>query len=452
MGRLYEAEHARLPRRLVIKVIHETFSDNPDAVARFEREARAVARIVSDHVVTVVDVVRTPDDRPAIVSERLDGEDLYDRCERLGRLAIPAAVRIARELGLGLAAVHAAGVLHRDLKPSNVFLHIGPEGIERAKLLDFGVAKLEDGNAITQSGALVGTPAYMAPEQADGTEPVDHRSDIYGLAAVLFRMLTGQAPYGTTDATESLERMKHRDPVPLRRIRPSVPSGLAAIVDRALSRFPDERPQSAIAFAEALQPFEFVDDDLPTTLHTSVPPVRDGGSKTLVVPKDSFDSEPTAGLGPVRAKVLTSGVIATAGSALAVAAAVSEVADGPRVVRALSCLAALLVGSGLIAVARRRWYGPRRLERLAWRLRRAAAYAFAATGASIVTQLGWSALSEQPVAYGSWTLGLAVAAALWGGLVTPAKEPSRRSEPVPRLGLGGATTLPEAPAPVQLSA
>jgi serine/threonine-protein kinase len=253
MGRLYQAAHTRLPRRVAVKVLHEPHAQKKDAVRRFEREASALARIDSPHVVPVLDFVRTPDGRGAIVTPLLDGEDLQSRLERDGVVPTDEAVRIALEMCRGLAAAHAEGIVHRDLKPSNVFLARRPEGHGPpvVKLLDFGVAKLGEED-MTRTGVVLGTPAYMAPEQASGSASVDVRADVYGVGAVLYRMLAGRMPYEGEDAAHVLKRLLAAAPRRPSHHRP-VPEAVEAVVQRAMARHPDERFPSARALGEALE-------------------------------------------------------------------------------------------------------------------------------------------------------------------------------------------------------
>ncbi len=256
MGRLYEAQHARLDRRFAIKVLHEAQSQSRDATLRFDREARVLSRIRSDHVLDVIDVLRTPDGRAAIVTARLDGEDLKARLDRVGQLSVREALPIARQICRGLAAAHAQGVIHRDLKPSNLFLESGADGRATVKILDFGVAKLAGDPELTRTGAVVGTPAYMAPEQARGSADVDERADLYAVGAVLYRMLTGRPPYSGDEPAALLSSLLHESPRRPRAIDRSIPVGLEAVIQRAMAREPDERPDDALTLEQELAAFD----------------------------------------------------------------------------------------------------------------------------------------------------------------------------------------------------
>jgi serine/threonine-protein kinase len=248
MGALYVARHRRLRRDVAVKVLHAAFATHELALARFFREAEALARVRSPHVVQVLDALRVPDGRPALVVELLEGEDLQARLARVSRLSVDEALALAIELCRGLTAAHAAGVVHRDLKPSNVFLD-ARAGV--AKLIDFGVAHLDGDAALTRTGTVVGTPAYMAPEQVRGSAGVDGRADVYGVGAVLYRCLTGRAPYEGSTPTAVLSAVLERAPEPPRAIAPELPAEVESLVMRAMSRDPETRFSSADELAEA---------------------------------------------------------------------------------------------------------------------------------------------------------------------------------------------------------
>jgi len=241
MGRLYEAEHVRLERRFAVKVLHSCFAHDPSANTRFEREVRAIARIRSDYVVDVVDLLRTVDGRPCIVAELLDGRDLQRRLDRGGPISLREAIRITRHTCRGLAAAHAQGIIHRDLKPSNIFLTRGADGRPVARVLDFGVAKFQGDPGVTKTGAVIGTPAFMSPEQARGHGDVDPAYDIYGVGALLYRMVTGRAPYIASDASSVVAQVLKGPPRRPSELNPSIPSSLEGIILRAMAREPEHR-------------------------------------------------------------------------------------------------------------------------------------------------------------------------------------------------------------------
>lgn len=257
MGRLYAGTHQRLGMEVAVKVMLDRGVARPESIERAEREARAMAGIDSPHVARVIDFVRAPDGRPCMITELLHGSDLSDRLEKDGKLPPDEAARIARDVCLGLSAAHAKGILHRDIKPSNVFLTEAGE----VKLLDFGVAKLEGTNQLTHAGAFIGTPAYMSPEQAASPSDVDERSEIYAVGAVLYHMLSAQPPYGTLDATQTLTRLLSGEPPRLGSLASSVPEGLAALVERAMSREPADRFATMKEFAAALEAYTGAETD-----------------------------------------------------------------------------------------------------------------------------------------------------------------------------------------------
>jgi len=277
MGRVYLARHTRIrQKRVAVKVLHPEYFLNANVLARFQREAETAAAISHPNVVTVLDVDRTPHGLPYLVTEYLDGIDLSEQLKSQGKFAAVSAVHIARQLCRGLAAAHKSQVIHRDVKPQNIFL-VGDfaRGVpERPtiKVLDFGLSRFSDGSEsqLTQAGCIMGTPAYMAPEQARGQQ-VDHRTDVYGAGVVLYTMLTGRPPFeGETPQATVLAAMNAEPPRP-RSVEPSIPPHLELIIERAMAREPAERYQDMSAFEQALGAFEA--ESLARPIESIPPPV-----------------------------------------------------------------------------------------------------------------------------------------------------------------------------------
>ena len=197
MGAVYLAEHSFIGRRAAIKVLRRAFADDGDVIARFMNEARAANAIRHRNIIDILDVGRLSDGLPYLLMEYLEGETLGQRLARVGRLSVAEAVAIIGPAAAGLSAAHQAGVVHRDLKPDNIFLARAPRSdTERVILLDFGVAKLRgDPSNVATGAALLGTPAYMSPEQCRGIGEVDARTDVYALGTILFQMLCGRVPF-----------------------------------------------------------------------------------------------------------------------------------------------------------------------------------------------------------------------------------------------------------------
>ncbi len=257
MGRVYLARHTRIDaKRFAIKVLHPEFAQHGEALERFKREAEATALITSPHVIGVHDVGKTPDGRPFIASDFLEGEELADRLARLGQLAPPEAVRIVRQVCSGLAAAHQQGVVHRDVKPENVFL-VGPAESSTAKLLDFGISRLTDqsAKALTQAGVALGTPDFMSPEQARG-KPVDHRSDVYAAGVLLYVAVTGVSPFERDAPQESLMALLTEEAPPPSTFEADLAPGLEAVIQKAMAKEAEHRFQSALELFEALAPFD----------------------------------------------------------------------------------------------------------------------------------------------------------------------------------------------------
>ncbi|HEX9103124.1 MAG TPA: serine/threonine-protein kinase [Polyangia bacterium] len=256
MGLVYEARHVRLGRHYAIKLMHKMFAADRDALARFRREAIAASTIQSPNVAQVFDVNATRDGQPYLVYEYIDGEDFGTLLEREGALSIARSTRIARQVASGLAVAHAAGVVHRDLKPENVMLVKAPDGSDVAKLLDFGIAKVQQEDKLTRTGAVLGTPAYMAPEQARGGSTIDHRCDVYALGAMIYRAVTGRPAFSGEDAGRTLTSVIWDEPARPKTLRRDLPDALELVIQRAMAKDPDARFASMAELDAALAPFD----------------------------------------------------------------------------------------------------------------------------------------------------------------------------------------------------
>jgi serine/threonine protein kinase len=251
MGTVYAAVHVQIGYRAAIKVLHPEYARHPEVVRRFLNEARAVNIVQDPGVVKIFEFGNLPDKTAYIIMEYLDGEVLSRRLHRAGgKLPAPEVLRLARQIASALAAAHSRKVIHRDLKPANIMLMPDPaaEGRERAKLLDFGLAKVAEGyrdsapKHPTRTGVVLGTAMYMSPEQCRGARDVDGKADVYSLGIVLFEMLCGRPPF-LAESEGELVTMQLRDPPPLlRSLEPSVPEEVAALVHRMLAKEPADRP------------------------------------------------------------------------------------------------------------------------------------------------------------------------------------------------------------------
>ncbi|WP_437338781.1 protein kinase domain-containing protein [Sorangium sp. So ce394] len=265
MGAVYEAQLAASERRVAVKVMHgAALQGGGLALKRFQREARTVAMLDDPHIVSVIDAGADPaTGAPFMVMERLEGEDLHQRLRRAGALAPEAALRIAAQACRGLSRAHEMRIVHRDIKPANLFLARVDQGEIAVKLLDFGIAKIKEQAAqglttttgLTQSGAILGSPHFMSPEQARGLRDIDHRTDIWSLGVVLYHALTGHVPHEHIHALGDLIlAICTEGPPPIRARAPWVPAEVAALVQRALERDPDRRFPSAAAMLDAMGP------------------------------------------------------------------------------------------------------------------------------------------------------------------------------------------------------
>ncbi len=265
MGEVYVATHTRTGRKYAVKTLHPDSRLSPDAIKRFEREALAASALGHPNIVAVHDFNREGD-LYYLVMDLLEGETLEMRLARVGSLSWPDAQRLALELGSALAVAHDAGLLHRDIKPANVLLASVKDAPERAVLLDFGLVKtLKDGaiSRITATGAAVGTPMYMSPEQARG-EPLEVTSDVYALGAVVYEMVTGAPPFLDRTLANVYARLLNEPAALASKVATrALPPGLDAVLNRALAKDPKSRYPSARSLSAA---FADLADDAPSTL------------------------------------------------------------------------------------------------------------------------------------------------------------------------------------------
>ncbi len=259
MGMVYLAEHPELGRRAAVKVLHPDLAASQEMIQRLFNEARAANAIGHPGIVEVSDLGVLPSGAPYIVMELLDGQSLGARLSAAGRLSLRAALEIADQTASAVGAAHAKGIIHRDLKPDNLFLIPDPlwPGRERLKVLDFGIAKLAQRPASaadvrTRTGAILGTPRYMSPEQCRDSREVDHRTDIYSLGVILYEMLAGAPPFVSGSWGEMAHMHIGVTPPDLRALVPELPQSIERAVSRALEKDPDARFQSMADLRQAL--------------------------------------------------------------------------------------------------------------------------------------------------------------------------------------------------------
>ena len=256
MGTVYEAIHRKLRRKVAIKVLKPGLADNDAIVLRFEREAQAAGRIGSEHIVDVEDVGVLPSGDKYHILEYLSGESLSARLKKVKRMLPEQIFGICLQLLDGLHAAHEAGIVHRDLKPANIFL-VDDRKIcdDFVKILDFGVSKfraLSEGEGVTKTGTIVGTPHYMAPEQTRGARNATPLSDIYAVGAIMYRALSGRPPYRGETIHELLVQLISAEVPPLGKVAPGIEKDVERIVHKAIARDPAERYPDAMVMSQAL--------------------------------------------------------------------------------------------------------------------------------------------------------------------------------------------------------
>ena len=262
MGIVVSARHLDLGQRVALKLLRSVFAGNSDAVARFQREARALAGIRSEHVVRVHDVARLESGAPYLVMEHLTGKDLDQLLRARGPLPIAEAVDYVLQACEAIAEAHAAGIVHRDLKPANLFLTTRADGSSLVKVLDFGISKLTGLNdvgvpegSLTSTSEIMGSPWYMSPEQLRSFKNVDARTDVWALGVILHRLITGRQPFDAESLSACITKIVADPPVSLRLQRPDAPPELESLILRCLEKDISRRIQNIAELARGLLPF-----------------------------------------------------------------------------------------------------------------------------------------------------------------------------------------------------
>jgi serine/threonine-protein kinase len=376
MGRVFLAEHVRLQRKVALKVLLPEYSSRPAAVQRFFTEARAVNRIGHEHIVEVTDDGTSPSGEPFFVMELLGGETLAQRLAAGGAMPLWRALGIVVQVADALAASHATGIVHRDLKPENIFLITRHGDPDYVKVLDFGIAKLvlevgelaeqeaaapalaappaegPGAESKTKTGAVLGTPFYMSPEQCRGLKEIDHRSDVYSLGIVLYQMVTGVVPFDA-DVPSAVLLQHVVEPFPKVRERvPGLPEAFELALERAVAKAPEERWQTMSELRQALAAL-LPDGGVRTTGPFGVTSAADG-------PLGAGSTPPAGTPAPPRPSARAAGTVSMASGELsapelqAVPASAVERASRPAARRAVYGLAALVLVGGASTYA---WLG-----------------------------------------------------------------------------------------------
>jgi serine/threonine protein kinase/formylglycine-generating enzyme required for sulfatase activity/tetratricopeptide (TPR) repeat protein len=287
---VYEAEDIKLERHVSLKVMKPEFARNPQHRERFLHEARTAASVESVFICPIYEVGEESG-VPFVAMPLLQGEPLHVRWQTGIRLAVDEVVRIGKEVAEGLIAAHEVGLVHRDIKPANIWLETQPTGPPRAIIVDFGLARAQDGNQqITQSGAIVGTPAYMSPEQARGNKDVDARTDLFSLGCVLYALCTGELPFQGAAMMDVLVALATHEPAPPQTILAAIPQPLSQLIVRLLAKNPDDRPTARQA-AEELAAIERDVVKPAKGASTRIKPAPKSTRKLQAISKDADQTE-----------------------------------------------------------------------------------------------------------------------------------------------------------------
>jgi serine/threonine-protein kinase len=436
MGRVYEARHQRLHnKRYAVKMLHDELARQPDVVTRFQREAEAASALEHPNVVAVYDVNRTELGRPYIVAELLEGEQLGDYLDRVGKVSAEEAAQLIRPVCRALGAAHARGIVHRDVKPENVFL-AGDPASATVKVLDFGISKVgETSGTLTKTGMVMGTPGYIAPEQARG-DRVDFRADIYALGAILYRAVTGNKPFEDLDPMAAITAVLVDEPPRPSSIDSAIPPAFELVVQRAMSKNPADRYASMEELETALEAFDSSEEPLQpqvqvTPADQSLPI---GTARTIISKRTNASSDTLAIVTrnvklarPTIALFTATGLLWVLGISIDLLSGVIRLMYDRQLTPAevnLSMLSAVIltaaVGTPWIKYIRKIWSNTPRSIETALRLRRTILFSAASYGvAALTVDLLHTALYRPPqdVAAPYWNLVL-FAVALTVGVLT----------------------------------
>ena len=310
MGAVYLAEQISMARKVALKVLQGNYARDEEFIGRFRREARLAASLNHPYIVTVYDFDQGDDGALFIAMEYIDGKSLTEVIRRDGPLDIGRAARLGIQITEGLAAAHRSGVIHRDIKPDNIMV-VGAEDVEMVKLMDFGIARLRDSGSmsrLTRAGVIMGTPAYMAPEQAEGAE-VSERTDIYALGIVLYEMLSGSVPFRASTPGAVLVKQIQERPLALRTLRREIPAAIESTVMQALEKDPSKRQRDMREMAHGLKRIErpAADEPLSSTMVGEQATMFDEAPRTIAATQ-IWQSEP-AGKPKIAGKYLIGGLV-----------------------------------------------------------------------------------------------------------------------------------------------